>query len=477
MTDTPNPSPQQPPLAGDVSPAVTLPPGLTPVPPPTSSQEIITPGTEPPAGAPDAGGVPEEPPEEKNPGKKREILLGALLLMVVSGSLLFYFVQMRKQAEIPFQGSTSTDAYKDGLGVGGAGGANQPGGGALPSGLSGGVVQTDKEGVPVASVFQNGSKGYTVFGTNSPVPSTHTIGDIRTPESGKSAGMITNLDEFLNKGGAPIIFDAGNSRLAIIDNSVPVSSPNYTGLPTKTTDLNILSSKLTLVPADLGRLVNVTYDKDTNPNTCAAGCIGGSPLTSSQMTLGQALSEIAKGNLKGTFQLDFVDNPGSWLSFQIPGSTTTGGGSSNPPNNPPTIIPPASVTPTPTTPTGTSTPTLTPTSTPTGMPTNTPTSTPTITPTATPSSPYCDASCESDSNCPGGLVCATVNGTKRCRNTSCVSQSNCSCPTSTFTPTITPAPGTGQTTTPKTPVAGGGDMLGIATAVGGVLLLLIGLVL
>jgi hypothetical protein len=151
--------------------------------------------------------------------------------------------------------------------------------------------------------------------------------------------------------------------------------------------------------------------------------------------------------------------------------------------------------------TPTSTPTLTPTisptitltNTPTISPTitltNTPTNTQTVTPTATvpPFTPgICDSSCGVDSDCRSGMICATVQGIKRCRNPECTAEWTCVCPAKTATPivyqqvqqvvvTATPRPVVVQT--PKTPVSGVPSILGAATVVGGALLLLIGFIL
>lgn len=92
------------------------------------------------------------------------------------------------------------------------------------------------------------------------------------------------------------------------------------------------------------------------------------------------------------------------------------------------------------------TPTPTPTATPTGSSTPTPTGTATTTPTPTSSGVPnpCNGTCGSNSNCNSGLFCYQGY----CRNSSCPSQTSCSCPgTSTTTPTPT-------TTQPSLPDAG-----------------------
>ena len=135
--------------------------------------------------------------------------------------------------------------------------------------------------------------------------------------------------------------------------------------------------------------------------------------------------------------------------------------------------------------------TVTPTETPIITATVTPTQTPT--PTSPPPEPgKCDASCGSDGNCQSGLICASVEGVKRCRNPECTSEFTCGCPkvvivTATPRPpvvvvtkvveqvvvTATPTP----IPVPKTPVSGTPTVLGAATVAGGILLLLIGLIL
>ncbi len=97
-----------------------------------------------------------------------------------------------------------------------------------------------------------------------------------------------------------------------------------------------------------------------------------------------------------------------------------------------------SATPTPT-PTPTATPTLTPTPTPTptATPTPTPTPRPTATPTPTPPGPTptptptpqiaCWSSCTADSQCGSGRICKEISGAKRCVNSSCETESDCVC--------------------------------------------------
>jgi len=136
----------------------------------------------------------------------------------------------------------------------------------------------------------------------------------------------------------------------------------------------------------------------------------------------------------------------------------TGGNCSTPTPTPtPTVTPTPTPTPTPTgspTPTPVNTPTPTPTHTPTPTPTHTPTLTPTPTgspgptptpmptptgspgPTPTPTpGPQCWGSCSSSSDCPSSLTCQDILGSKRCVNPNCTDDSDCSCPSSTPTPT------------------------------------------
>ena len=121
--------------------------------------------------------------------------------------------------------------------------------------------------------------------------------------------------------------------------------------------------------------------------------------------------------------------------------------------------------------------TVSPTLTPTITPTETPISTPTPTPPA--SQPgVCDASCGVDSDCRSGLVCATVQGVKRCRNPQCTSEFTCVCPaTGTPIPTQEIVQVVVTAPTPKVPVSGTPAVLGAATVAGGILLLLLGLLL
>lgn len=124
--------------------------------------------------------------------------------------------------------------------------------------------------------------------------------------------------------------------------------------------------------------------------------------------------------------------------------------------------------------------------TPTPQPTVTPnpTETPglTTTPTPTPDPEYADCwqSCTADSDCSGDLICESINGTYRCVNEDCMTDSDCNCSTgATPTPTKTPTPAAvGEstaiaptTTPPVTGIAGPTLMM----AVGSVLLLTLGL--
>jgi hypothetical protein len=88
-------------------------------------------------------------------------------------------------------------------------------------------------------------------------------------------------------------------------------------------------------------------------------------------------------------------------------------------------------------PTNTPTPTPTPTDTPSPTPTNSPTPTPTTI-------PECWSICETDDDCPSGLVCLTEAGevnpdeVMRCANEECPAEEDCVCPEPTDTPTPTP---------------------------------------
>lgn len=97
--------------------------------------------------------------------------------------------------------------------------------------------------------------------------------------------------------------------------------------------------------------------------------------------------------------------------------------------------------------------TPTPTNTPTPIPTPTPkqyiyveptTPKPTRTPTPTPTSYIlnsCNKACSSNTDCPGGLTCATAFGQKVCRNPLCADQFSCLCDQGSFTNLfLTPTP-------------------------------------
>lgn len=82
------------------------------------------------------------------------------------------------------------------------------------------------------------------------------------------------------------------------------------------------------------------------------------------------------------------------------------------------------------------------------------TSTSTATATAT-SNPQCNNSCTSNSNCPSGLMCYIASGATSgmCRNTQCLSETDCTCAVSTSTSTsVAQAPV--STDQPTLPVVG-----------------------
>ena len=101
------------------------------------------------------------------------------------------------------------------------------------------------------------------------------------------------------------------------------------------------------------------------------------------------------------------------------------------------------------TPTSTSTATATSTSTssssptttssPSSSPTATSTSSATATATAT-ANPQCNYACTSNANCPSGLMCYIPSGstTGNCRNTQCLTESDCTCAVATSTATVKP---------------------------------------
>lgn len=83
--------------------------------------------------------------------------------------------------------------------------------------------------------------------------------------------------------------------------------------------------------------------------------------------------------------------------------------------------------------------TATPTATSTTTPTATSTSVATVTPTAT-SAPQCNYSCTSNSGCPSSMICYIPSGqtSGNCRNTQCLSETDCLCPNPTTTATTAP---------------------------------------
>ena len=123
--------------------------------------------------------------------------------------------------------------------------------------------------------------------------------------------------------------------------------------------------------------------------------------------------------------------------------------------------------------TSTSTATVTATSTSTSTATSTSTSTSTATATAT-ANPQCNYACTSNSNCPSGLMCYIPSGstTGNCRNTQCLTETDCLCAVATKTPTIAPS------SQPSLPVVGTswptifGTALGVFVIIGSLLLAL-----
>lgn len=81
--------------------------------------------------------------------------------------------------------------------------------------------------------------------------------------------------------------------------------------------------------------------------------------------------------------------------------------------------------------------TATPTATTTATPTKT--ATPTATATAT-ANPQCNYACTSNSNCPSSMICYIPSGSTagNCRNTQCLSETDCACAVSTPTTTSQP---------------------------------------
>lgn len=125
--------------------------------------------------------------------------------------------------------------------------------------------------------------------------------------------------------------------------------------------------------------------------------------------------------------------------------------------------------------------TVTPTQPPTAPPTVPPivTAPPTVTPTPTPTAspnPQCNNSCTSNSQCPSGLMCYIASGQTagNCRNTQCLSETDCNCAVAISTTVATIKP----TTQPTLPVVGTtwptllGTGFGILVVIGSLLLAL-----
>lgn len=132
----------------------------------------------------------------------------------------------------------------------------------------------------------------------------------------------------------------------------------------------------------------------------------------------------------------------------------------------------STTTPTPTvTTTATATVTATPTATSTSTSSSNPTATATATVTATASpNPQCNISCTSNSNCPSGLMCYIPSGSTNgnCRNTQCLSETDCTCAVTTPAPTTQPTLPVVGTTWPT--IVGTG--FGIMVIIGSLLLAL-----
>ncbi len=134
------------------------------------------------------------------------------------------------------------------------------------------------------------------------------------------------------------------------------------------------------------------------------------------------------------------------------------------PSKTPTKTPTATATSTSApTATGTIQPTATGTTAPTATGTTAPTATETSQPTATTTTiASCSQSCGTDSDCDSGLVCYTG----MCRKPECLDEEDCSCPVAIE-----------DTPVPETPVTGVPSVAGIVSALGGILLIIIGLLL
>lgn len=86
----------------------------------------------------------------------------------------------------------------------------------------------------------------------------------------------------------------------------------------------------------------------------------------------------------------------------------------------------------------TATATSSSTATATSISSSSPTATATATVTASPN-PQCNNSCTNNSNCPSGLMCYITSGTTgSCRNTQCLTETDCTCAVTTTAPTTQP---------------------------------------
>ncbi len=124
------------------------------------------------------------------------------------------------------------------------------------------------------------------------------------------------------------------------------------------------------------------------------------------------------------------------------------------------------------------TPSRSPSPTPSASPSPTATASPTASPVA-----QCNSSCTSNSNCPSSMICYIPSGSTagNCRNSQCLTETDCTCAVVTATPTITAGPtylAEAPTDAPTLPEAGTswptllGTGFGILVIIGSLLLAL-----
>ena len=424
--------------------------------------------------------IPPEPEQKKRSNGKTSALIGGLFLLVILPIAVYYAVQILNPAEMPFQGEAGVYVLPP------------PPPPAAPS---------DKE-IPGGSIIVDNEKG-TQPGENFAKLIAKTLGATLT--GNQQTGWIYTKDGVtLN----PTTITTGRSPAGAV--GVPPLGMNWVyatpelaraaltdaaqkGNVSGAVQMDAANGNITTYSFPVksgggggGGGGNDTYTPPTNPYVPPSP---GTP-TPTPAPNGCAYTPCENDTecysglscVTATNSLKYC----SVTSFQDACKASPSLGTCCYPSPTPIITstPTPIITSTPT-PIITSTPTPIITSTPTPIITSTPTPIITSTPTPTQQSSelsVCDASCDNDSGCRSGMICATIEGIKRCRNPECISEYSCNCPvvvvTATPKPivqqvvvTATPAP------VPQTPVAGIPSILGASTIVGGIFLLFLGFLL